>query len=696
MFLVGTGNIQWFSVMNTLSKLYFLIGVILTQLFLAGDAYSAQYVLEWGSVSDQRLTGYTLYYGVAPHDYDQSIAVGKVTTYTVTNLDPNVIYYFAVKANYGSLGDSEFSSEITSGPTRYAVGLGANPTNSGKLEILNIHGDYEQDIPVGWAEYNAQSGEARIGTGDIDGDGKDEIVLGFAAIPQSGLPAGRFEILDDDFSHLLWGQVSWPDYNALNGETRPAIGDIDGDGREEIFIGLGRGGDGFIEIFRFKDGAINSLGWTEINWPDYKQENGESWPALGDLDGDGRAELAIGLGDGGSGIFFVKKGFDPDRLAAGDDPWASEIEGNLHWAEYSGLVGETRPSFGDINGDGNQEIAVGLGKSGGGYVEFFDYLPSSLIYTASGRVDWPDYNATVGETRPIIGDIDGDQRGEIIIGLGKGGGGFLEILEDEQLQFITIDSLQLGTTAYQEANGSLWPSLKKERVASQNPGTSYQLTVIKDGAGSGTVGGGGDYPSGTTVSLVATPAAGSILSGWSPASCGAPFALIANTTCKATFSLVQYTLTVSLGGSGTVTSVPAGISCGTVCSMSYGTGTAVTLTAQPTAGSNFQGWSGACTGIGTCTLTMGSNKSVTATFSALPTYTLTVKRSGKGRIVSTPAGISCGTDCTEPYAKGTSVTLKAIPSSGYRFSGWSGACTGTGPCILNMTAAKKVTGTFVK
>lgn len=93
---------------------------------------------------------------------------------------------------------------------------------------------------------------------------------------------------------------------------------------------------------------------------------------------------------------------------------------------------------------------------------------------------------------------------------------------------------------------------------------------------------------------------------------------------------------------------------------------------------------------------MGSNKSVSATFIALPTYSLTVKVSGKGQIVSTAGGISCGTDCTESYVKGTTVTLKAIPSSGYRFFKWSGACTGTGTCILNMTAAKQVTGTFVK
>jgi len=682
--------------MKNSCKKFVMFVVFFAQLFLSKVAFSTQYVLEWDSVADERLTGYTVYYGEAHRDYDKSVDVGMSRIYIFSDLDPGIIYYFAVKANYGSLGESDFSSEVTSGLQRYAIGLGADPNKSGKLEILNLDRTFEQDVAIGWADYNVLSGEARIATGDIDGDGKDEIVLGFAPVSQSGLPAGRFEILDDDFTHLLWGQVSWPEYNILNGETRPAIGDLDGDGREEIFVGLGHGGDGLIEIFHFDNGILSSFGWTEVNWPDYCQDNGESWPALGDVDGDGRDEMAIGLGSGGSGAFVLKRGFNAGRLSAGDDPWDNEIEGSLQWAEYSDLVGETRPSFGDLNGDGNQEIVVGLGKSGGGYVEIFDYLSSSLIYTASVGLDWPEYNASVGETRPIIGDVDGDQRGEVIVGLGKGGGGFLEIFDDEQLQFIKLDSLQLGTIAYQDANGSLWPSVKKERINSGKPVVNYLLTVDKDGLGSGAVGGGGSYPAGTNVTPVANAASGSILSGWSPGTCGGSFAITANTTCKATFTLLKFTMTVSLSSGGSVTSEPTGISCGSDCTEAYMSGTSVSLTAVPATGYGFYGWTGACTGIGPCTVNMTSAKSITATFKLLPKYRLSVTRRGSGKIVSSPVGVSCGSDCSEAFVSGSSVTLTATPASRYRFSGWSGACTGTGTCVLTMSSSKSVTGTFVK
>jgi len=91
---------------------------------------------------------------------------------------------------------------------------------------------------------------------------------------------------------------------------------------------------------------------------------------------------------------------------------------------------------------------------------------------------------------------------------------------------------------------------------------------------------------------------------------------VACATVAQTFGLAV----VKIGaGSGTVTSVPAGISCGTSCSGSYASGTAVTLTASPATGSTFAGWSGAgCSSTGTCTVTVSGTTTVTATFAPRP------------------------------------------------------------------------------
>ena len=72
-------------------------------------------------------------------------------------------------------------------------------------------------------------------------------------------------------------------------------------------------------------------------------------------------------------------------------------------------------------------------------------------------------------------------------------------------------------------------------------------------------------------------------------------------------------------GTGTVTSAPAGINCGTTCSTTYLDGTSVTLTATPGTLSVFIGWTGCDSVSGaTCTVTMSSGRTVNAEFLGVP------------------------------------------------------------------------------
>src|SRR5437773_4550571 len=160
-------------------------------------------------------------------------------------------------------------------------------------------------------------------------------------------------------------------------------------------------------------------------------------------------------------------------------------------------------------------------------------------------------------------------------------------------------------------------------------------------------------------------------------------------------SPVQVTVTASGSGTGTVTSTPAGIDCGATCAHTFPAGTQVTLTATPAAGFTFGGWSGACTGTGTCTLATSGAHSVTASFTSTSVQvTVTPSGSGTGTVTSTPAGIDCGTTCTHTFPAGTQVTLSATPAAGFSFGGWSGACTGTGVCTLPTSGDQSVTASF--
>ena len=158
------------------------------------------------------------------------------------------------------------------------------------------------------------------------------------------------------------------------------------------------------------------------------------------------------------------------------------------------------------------------------------------------------------------------------------------------------------------------------------------MTVTKTGTGTGTV---SSVPSGitcgadctqayaydTVVILTPTPAAGAVFGGWSghtDCSDGA-VRLNAAKTCTATFidPTLSQTLTVTTAGTGTgtVSRVPSGITCGADCTQAYAYDTMVTLTATPAAGAVFSGWSGHADCVDGA-VRMTAAKTCTATFTA--------------------------------------------------------------------------------
>ena len=134
----------------------------------------------------------------------------------------------------------------------------------------------------------------------------------------------------------------------------------------------------------------------------------------------------------------------------------------------------------------------------------------------------------------------------------------------------------------------------------------------------------------------------------------------------------------------TLTTIARPIAGGTLTGGgTYARGRTVTVTATPTSGYVFSRWFGACTGSGACNVTMDEDKTVTANF--LNEFTLST--------VAVP--IAGGTVAGGGnYRSGTPVVAVAIPNSGYSFTGWSGACSGTGQCNVVMNSNKVLTANF--
>jgi hypothetical protein len=258
-------------------------------------------------------------------------------------------------------------------------------------------------------------------------------------------------------------------------------------------------------------------------------------------------------------------------------------------------------------------------------------------------------------------------------------------------------------------------------IASASAGPSLPLhgsiSVSKNGTGSGLVESNpngidcgntcawsflsDDDPGYDPVSLTASADPGSKFTGWGGSCSGSggcvidPVTRLVSYSVTATFTAErpnEFPLAVSVNGKGRVTSEPARIDCGPTCSALFPTDSAVTLTATPIPGWSFAEWGGACSGSGTCTVTMSAPLSVTATFAPPETaYTLVVSVEGAGSVTSDIEGISCGTSCSSSYGIGVTVTLTAAGPG----VSWGGACSGGGAsCAIPMTGPKAVTAAF--
>ncbi len=214
------------------------------------------------------------------------------------------------------------------------------------------------------------------------------------------------------------------------------------------------------------------------------------------------------------------------------------------------------------------------------------------------------------------------------------------------------------------------------------------------------------------ITLTATPSVGSAFGGWQNTCPGSSTASPTGGTCTTlqgsgdAFDLIEplfvtnrtLTVTKTGSGSGTVQSASGAINCGTTCAVTAPAGTDFVLTATPSPGSVFTGWTG-CTSVNAqdqCLVTLNQNTTVTANFNSLSVLTVSV--AGTGNVTSSPAGINCGnggTTCTANVANGVSVTLNATPGAGQVFAGWQGGgCSGTGACVVTVSASTTVTATF--
>lgn len=220
--------------------------------------------------------------------------------------------------------------------------------------------------------------------GDIDGDGRKEVVFGSY----------------DNYLYALdgaTGQLQWQFFPRTQIESSPAIADLDGDGQMEVVVGVGSiadVGDKGVYALRGSNGSVKWVHDLGAN------QRIISSPAIGDVDGDGQLEVAIGTNTNQLLVF------------AGQGNGSQAV---IKYEHTAGKFIESSPGIADIDGDGRMEIVVGSH-------DFKVYSLEVVPGQRQLRVEWT-YTppaANIFFSSPTLADIDGDGNIEVIIGNNNG------------------------------------------------------------------------------------------------------------------------------------------------------------------------------------------------------------------------------------------------------------------------------------
>ena len=248
-------------------------------------------------------------------------------------------------------------------------------------------------------------GGLNVSSGDVDGDRISEIVTGagYGGGPQvrvfttDGKVVGSFFAYDKGF----------------RGGVNVAVGDVDGDGRAEIVAGSGYGGGPQVRIFDKGGKVLGSF------WAYDKAFRGGVQVTVADIDGDKKGEIIVAPGSGVGSKNEVRIFSDTGGSAFGGDRFVLK---KSFTAFPLSVRGGINLAVGDLEGDGKVEIVVAP-QSG--------VSPEVRIYSASGSwqrafLVYPD--TFLGGVNLAMGDLDRDGSAEIVVGPGSSGGPHVKIV----------------------------------------------------------------------------------------------------------------------------------------------------------------------------------------------------------------------------------------------------------------------------
>ncbi|MCC6783236.1 MAG: FG-GAP repeat protein [Planctomycetes bacterium] len=257
---------------------------------------------------------------------------------------------------------------------------------------------------------NAQFGSTVTNAGDVDGDGYPELLIGSPIDPRTTEKAGALELRSGRTRAVLFTWLG-PGKGDELGFGADGAGDVDGDGRPDLVCGV-LGGVGpersFIGHARVYSGKTGARLHTFIGH-DHYDFYGLAVAGLGDLDGDGRAEIAAGCpGDDSHGR---NRGFLEVRLGS-----TGAVLHVLRGDADDDQFGWFCRAIGDVDGDGANDLLIGApghkvdGKPG--YVRLHSGRSGALLHRIEGEAAGDRLGWCVAK----LGDLDGDGVPDLLCG----------------------------------------------------------------------------------------------------------------------------------------------------------------------------------------------------------------------------------------------------------------------------------------
>jgi hypothetical protein len=247
------------------------------------------------------------------------------------------------------------------------------------------------------------TGGVRVGAGDVDNDGLDDIITG--AGPGGG---PHVKVFDGTTGASLHDFLA---YEPRVTSIFVAGGDVTGDSFADVVTGVDAGFAPHVKVFSGQNGAeVRSFFAYEASFV------GGVRVAAGDVNGDGRDDIITAAGPGAGPHVKVFDG-------------ATGAELRSFFAYTPSFAGGVYVAAGDVTGDGRADLVTGAdadAAAGGGHVKVFDGATGAEVRSFFA------YNANfLGGVRVAAGDVDGDGRADIITGAGAGAQGHVKVFNGQ-------------------------------------------------------------------------------------------------------------------------------------------------------------------------------------------------------------------------------------------------------------------------